>query len=151
MKKLITGYDFNSNSGIIQLTHYSGLVLENFLLVTNVTQNKIIYNFADSTAGGYITGAGNNSLKLNYATSGMMTNTDRLQIFYDAPNERVDFASGYLTGYLTGSGTSTGLYSPVQPIEIQTVGGRAVDIGTGFYPNYGRNDAVSFNFDKIQD
>jgi len=148
MKKLITGYNFNSNSGIIQLTQYSGLVLENFLLVTNVTQNKIIYNFADSTAGGYITGVGSNSLKLNYTTSGVMADTNRLQIFYDAPNERVDLASGYLTGYLTGSGTSTGLYSPVVPIEIQNVGGRAVDMGTGFYPNYGRNDAVSFNFDK---
>ena len=148
MKKLITGYNFNSDSGIVQLTQYSGLVLENFLLVTNVTQNKIIYNFADPTAGGYITGAGNNSLKFNYTTSGVMTNTDRLQIFYDAPNERVDLASGYLTGYLTGSGTSTGLYSSVVPIEIQNVGGRAVDMGSGFYPNYGRNDAVSFNFDK---
>jgi hypothetical protein len=51
MKKLITGYNFNSNSGIIQLTQYSGLVLENFLLVTNVSQNKIIYNFADPTTG----------------------------------------------------------------------------------------------------
>ena len=144
MKKLITGYNFNSNSGIIQLTQYSGLVLENFLLVTNVTQNKIIYNFADSTAGGYITGIGNNSLKLNYQTSGVMNNVDRLQIFYDAPNERMDLASGYITGY-TGS---TGLYSSVVPIEIQNVGGRAVDMNSGFYPNYGRNDAVSFNFDK---
>jgi hypothetical protein len=144
MKKLITGYNFNSNSGIVQLTQYSGLVLENFLLVTNVTQNKIIYNFADPTAGGYITGIGNNSLKLNYITSGVMADINRLQIFYDAPNEKVDLASGYLTGY-TGT---TGLYSSVVPIEIQNVGGRAVDLGSGFYPNYGRNDAVSFNFDK---
>jgi len=148
MKKLITGYSFSSNSGIVQLTQYSGLVLENFLLVTNVTQNKIIYNFADPTAGGYITGLGNNSIKLNYVTSGVMSNSDRLQVFYDVPNERMDLASGYLTGYLTGSGTSTGLYSAVVPIEIQNVGGRAVDMGSGFYPNYGRNDAVSLNFDK---
>lgn len=144
MKKLITGYSFSSNSGIVQLTQYSGLVLENFLLVTNVSKNKIIYNFADSTAGGYITGVGNNSIKLNYITSGVMADSDRLQVFYDVPNERIDLASGYLTGY-TGT---TGLYSAVVPIEIQNVGGRAVDMGSGFYPNYGRNDAVSLNFDK---
>lgn len=148
MKKLITGYNFYPDSGVIQLTQYSGLVLENFLLVTNVTQNKIIYNFADNAAGGYTSGA--NYLKLNYITSGAMSGTDRLQIFYDVPTERVDVASGYLTGYWTGSGFSTGLYSPVIPIEIQTVGGRAVDMQTGFYPNYQRNDAVVFNFDKDQ-
>jgi hypothetical protein len=61
MKKLIPDYNFYPDSGVIQLTQYSGLVLENFLLITDVTQNKIIYNFADSSAGGYITGAGNNS------------------------------------------------------------------------------------------
>lgn len=148
MKKLITGYNFFPDSGVVQLTQYSGLYLENFLLVTNVSQNQIIYNFADPTAGGYITGFNNNSLKLNYITSGVMTSGDRLQIFYDAPNERVDWASGYLTGYITGSGTSTGLYSPQVPIEIQSVGGRAVDMQSGFYPNYQRNDAVVFNFDK---
>ena len=79
MKKLITGYGFNSNSGIIQLTQYSGLALENFLLVTNVTQNKIIYNFADSTAGGYITGAE------AYCEETVLTNPDndqdKLKIF----------------------------------------------------------------------
>jgi hypothetical protein len=149
MKKLITGYNFFADSGVLQLTQYSGLVLENFLLVTNVSQNKIIYNFADSTAGGFITGAGNNSLKLNYQTSGVMSNTDRLQIFYDAANERVDLASGYYTGLITGSGgASTGLFSPVVPIEVQMMGGRAVDMSSGFYPNYGRNDAVVFNFDR---
>ncbi len=149
MKKLITGYNFFADSGVLQLTQYSGLVLENFLLVTNVSQNKIIYNFADPTAGGFITGAGNNSLKLNYQTSGVMTDTDRLQIFYDAENERVDLASGYYTGLITGSGgASTGLFSPVVPIEVQMMGGRAVDMSSGFYPNYGRNDAVVFNFDR---
>jgi flagellin-like hook-associated protein FlgL len=144
MKKLITGYNFNSNSGIVRLIEYSDLLLENFLLITNVTQNKIIYNFADPNAGGYITGTNNDSLQVNYITSGVMTDSDRLQIFYDVPNEKVDLASGYLTGY---SGT-TGLYSPVYPVEMQNVGGRAVDVSSGFYPNYGRNDAVSFNFDK---
>jgi hypothetical protein len=149
MKKLITGYNFFADSGVLQLTQYSGLVLENFLLVTNVSQNKIIYNFADPTAGGFITGAENNSLKLNYQTSGVMSNTDRLQIFYDAANERVDLASGYYTGLITGSGgASTGLFSPVVPIEVQMMGGRAVDMSSGFYPNYGRNDAVVFNFDR---
>lgn len=146
MKKLITGYIFDSNNARISFTQYSGVSLENLLLITNVTHNKIIYNFADPLAGGNVFNF--NTFQLNYATSGIMNSGDKLQIFYDVINERIDVASGYITGYVTGSGTSTGLYSPVFPIEIQTVGGRAVDIGSGFYPNYQRNDPTVLNIEK---
>jgi hypothetical protein len=146
MKKLITEYSFDADYARVSFNGYSGVSLENLLLITNVSQNKIIYNFADPAAGGSL--YNQNTFQLDYATSGVMTSGDKLQIFYDVNNERIDLASGYLTGYVTGSGTSTGLYSPVVPIDIQTVGGRAVDMQSGFYPDYKRNDAVSLNMDK---
>jgi hypothetical protein len=77
-----------------------------------------------------------------------MSNNDKLQIFYDVPAEEYDFASGYLTGYITGSGTSTGLYSSSVPIEYLAVGGRAVDVASGFFPQYGRNANAVLNIDS---
>lgn len=151
MKKLLSQYSFSPNSGLLYFTGLSGLSLENFLLATNVSQNKIIYNFADPSAGAQITGVNggyNNGLKLNYVTSGVMSSGDKIQIFYDVPSERVDLASGYLTGYWTGSGFSTGLYAPVIPQNFNAVGGRAVDMDSGFYPFYNRDSDAILNIDK---
>ena len=66
---------------------FSGLrqsiTLSNILLITNVTANTIIYNFADSTNGAV--SFNNNVLTLDYDTSSM-ANTDVLQIFLDVPS-----------------------------------------------------------------
>jgi hypothetical protein len=63
---------------------FSGLkqaiTLANILLVTNVTQNTIIYNFADATTGAV--SFNNNVLTLDYNTSSMSA-SDVLQIFLD--------------------------------------------------------------------
>jgi hypothetical protein len=142
MKKLITGYQFTPQSGLVRLTDFTTINQENLLLITNVSSGQIIYNFADSGAGGFITGQ--NSIKLTYQTSGTMSSGDKLQIFYDVSSEAMDLASGYLTG-VTGS---TGLYSPVVPMFFNAVGGRAVDMNSGFYPDYKRNSDVIFNMDK---
>jgi hypothetical protein len=48
------------------------------LLVTNVTSNTIIYNFADNSLGWCCLG---NVLTLNYKR--IMNNADNLQIFYE--------------------------------------------------------------------
>ena len=153
MKKLLPSYSFAPQSGLLYFTGLSGLNLENFLLATNVTQNKIIYNFADPAAGAQLTGVNggyNNGLYLDYITSGVMNSGDKIQIFYDVSNERIDLASGTITGYTTGAGYTGLLYAPVFPIDIQSVGGRAVDVaGSGFYPNYQTNDPVVLNFDQL--
>jgi hypothetical protein len=150
MKKLITGYQFFPNSGVVTLTEYAGnttgVALENLLLITNVSSGAIIYNFADPTAGGVVTGF--NSFRLNNSAISSMGSGDKLQIFYDVPTEDFDFASGYLTGYITGSGTSTGLYSAPFRIDYQAVGGRAVDVASGFFPQYGRNANAVLNIDS---
>jgi hypothetical protein len=150
MKKILNQYSFYPNSGIIHFSGMSGLNLENFLLVTDVTTNQIIYNFASPAAGGYVSGFGggfNDALYLDYATSGLNSG-DKLQIFYDTQIEKIDKSSGYYLYSITGSGTSTGVYSPVVPIDFLSVGGRAVDMDSGFYPFYDRNADAILNIEK---
>jgi hypothetical protein len=148
MKKLITGYQFLASSKVVNFTEYgptNPVVLDNLLLITNVSKGQIIYNFADTAATGAVNST--SGFLLGYNTTSM-ANADRLQIFYDAPTEDVDFASGYLTGYITGSGTSTGLYSSGIRFDYQSVGGRAVDVASGFFPQYNRNAHAVLNIDS---
>jgi hypothetical protein len=79
MKVLFQDYTFNASAKTITFNTTDTVRLENVLLVTNVTDNIIIYNFADPTLGGTIT---NNVLTLTYTTTGM-SNTDSLQIYLD--------------------------------------------------------------------
>jgi len=80
MKTLTTNYGFTASPlGVVQLLGYPTITLDQILLITNVTSNTIIYNFADPTKGGTLTG---NILALSADTSAM-SNTDRLQIFVD--------------------------------------------------------------------
>lgn len=79
MKKLIQNYDFDAQAKTITLNDYSLVNLEGLLLVTNVTDNKIIYNFADSNLGGVVA---ENIITLTYDTASM-DNGDLIQIFYD--------------------------------------------------------------------
>ena len=151
MKKLIpSGYQFLASSRIVNFPPslygpQNPVNLESLLLITNVSKGQIIYNFADSTTTGAVNSTSGFLLGFNTTS---MANTDRLQIFYDVPAEEYDFASGYLTGYITGSGTSTGLYSPSVPVEFLGVGGRAVDVASGFFPQYGRNANAVLNIDS---
>lgn len=79
MKKLITNYTFNAASQTVTFTDYTTIRLESVLLITNVTDNVIVYNFADPGFGGSVA---DNILTLAYNTTGM-DDTDSLQIFYD--------------------------------------------------------------------
>lgn len=80
MKALIKDYVFNPVNSTITLPNE--VELESLLVITNVTQNKIIYNFADSYMGAEV---GGNVITLQADTMGML-NTDSLQIFIDVPN-----------------------------------------------------------------
>ena len=79
MKTLVTNYTFSASARQVTLTNYPFLKLDQILLITNVTDNVIIYNFADPTAGGTLAG---NVLTLLYNTTSM-SDSDRLQIFID--------------------------------------------------------------------
>jgi len=90
MKKLlgfdVTGsYAFNASAKTITFSNLSQTItLANILLITNVTANTIIYNFASSTNGAV--SFTNNVLTLDHNTTSM-SNTDILQIYLDLPGE----------------------------------------------------------------
>lgn len=79
MKTLVTDYTFNAAAGTIKFNDYTIISLEGLLLITNTTDNIIIYNFADPSTGATVSG---NIVDLGYDTSSM-SNTDSLQIYYD--------------------------------------------------------------------
>jgi hypothetical protein len=84
MAKVMIGVDYGSysfNAASSQVTlNLNGVPpkLEGILLITNVTDNIIIYNFANPALGGTLSG---NVLTLDYSTVAM-SNTDNLQIWY---------------------------------------------------------------------
>lgn len=84
MAKILIGselgsYTFNKVAKTITFTGFAAN-LERLLLVTDVTNNTIIYQFNDATKGGTLS---NNVLTLTYNTNtGAFNNTDSLQIFY---------------------------------------------------------------------
>lgn len=86
MKKMLGvdtagNYAFNASAQTITFSNLSyTLTLANILLITNVTANTIIYNFASSTTGAV--SFTNNVLTLDYNTTSM-NNSDVLQIFLD--------------------------------------------------------------------
>lgn len=90
MKKLLgqdaSGtYVFNPSAKTITFSGLSQqITLANILLITNVTANTIIYNFADSSNGA--TSFANNILTLDHNTTSM-NSTDVLQIYLDLAGE----------------------------------------------------------------
>jgi hypothetical protein len=82
MSKKIVGtnigsYVFDASAKTITVYGIPALTLEQFLVITNVTTNTIIYNFASSGLGGTLLGS---VLTLDYSTLSM-SDTDDLQIF----------------------------------------------------------------------
>ena len=69
---------------------------ENLILITNVTQNKVIYNFSDPnlTAVTYTVNNGVTTIVLNYNTT-TMTSTDSLQFTYDDTIQEIVPAETY--------------------------------------------------------
>ncbi|MFA5993365.1 MAG: hypothetical protein WC823_00225 [Parcubacteria group bacterium] len=98
MKIRISNYIFDASAKTITFLDYSTISLEAVLLITNVTKNTIIYNFADETKGGAVEG---NILYLAYSTLAM-EDADKLLIFYDdeqgrqiVGNARQKFRDGF--------------------------------------------------------
>lgn len=71
-------YTFTAAAKTVSLDNYVSIDIENVLLITNLVDNIIIYNFADPTKGGTVAG---NVLTLTYDTT-TMSDTDQLQIHY---------------------------------------------------------------------
>jgi len=82
MKRMIQNYAFDKTAKTVTLLDYTSVDLEGLLLITNVTDGAIIYNFADPAAGATVSG---NVITLEYDTSAM-DNSDKLQIYFDDPD-----------------------------------------------------------------
>ena len=78
-KQLIKNITFDSSLGTVTFNDYASIDLAGMLFITDVTNNVIIYNFADPLKGGYTQ---TNKLYLDYDTAGMDSSTI-LQVFYD--------------------------------------------------------------------
>ena len=82
MKRLIENYTFNPTTKQIIIIDSENIPQEKLLLITNMTDGIIIYNFADNNARGSIQG---NIITLNYDTTSM-SDTDKLQIWAEDTN-----------------------------------------------------------------
>lgn len=81
MKIQIRNYDFNVAAKTVTFKDYTSISLDSVLLIVNVTTNTVIYNFANPAAGGTASG---NVLTLDSVDEYIMTNADKLLIYYDA-------------------------------------------------------------------
>lgn len=79
MKILVENHTWVAATGAITFTDFASIKLIGGLVVTNVTDNIVIYNFAKVGLGGTVA---TNVLTVAYDTSGM-ADADDLQIFYD--------------------------------------------------------------------
>lgn len=82
MKRMIQNYAFDKTAKTVTLLDYTSVDLEGLLLITNVTDGAIIYNFADPAAGATVA---DNVITLEYDTTAM-DNSDKLQVYYDDPD-----------------------------------------------------------------
>ena len=94
MKRLIENYTFNSATRQIIIVDNENIILEKLLLITNMTDGEIIFNFADSTKTATVSG---NIITLECDTT-TMDNSDVLQIFIeDVSLPQIDFSNFFST------------------------------------------------------
>jgi hypothetical protein len=124
MKILFEDYTFNAAAKQITFNTSEAISLQQLLIITNVTDNLIIYNFADPNYGGTIT---NNVLTLTYNTS-LMSDSDSLQIFLE---NQYTPASQETLQYLSDQTALLGrMVKLLEPSSRQDSAGRqTIDIG----------------------
>ena len=95
-KKLVYTYTFDASAQQVILDGYHPLRV--IQLITNVTDNVIIYNFSDSAKGGTVAYDNNTektTITLTYNTTSM-SDTDELQIFIDTQENKIDASESLL-------------------------------------------------------
>lgn len=126
MKKLLGTdfqgtYLFKTASNTISFSNLeTPITLANILLITNVTANTIIYNFADSTKGAV--SFNGTDLVLDYNTSSMAS-TDILQIYVDTPGSDTTLLRSIKTSMQSPPGydKASGRYKDTVILESGTV------------------------------
>ena len=118
MKILVLNYSFDASAKQITFTDYNPIIQERILLATNVTDGIIIYNFANSATLGT---CATNVLTLAYDTT-TMSDTDKLQIFYDDANTP-ESISGFALDTTLTDGTQKTVLVDVgnNPVELEII------------------------------
>jgi hypothetical protein len=80
-KQVIKNYIFDATAKTVTLPDFDTIDLSRLVLITNVTQGVIIYNFGDPVKGATIS---SNVITLSTSLAGM-SNTDKLRVDYDTP------------------------------------------------------------------
>jgi len=83
MKTRCTDYVFDASAQTVELTGLASVTQNGLLIIVNVTDNIIIYNFADPTKGATFDGI--STFILVYDTTSM-DDADKLLIYYDLPD-----------------------------------------------------------------
>lgn len=83
MRQLISQYAFDASAQQIEFSGMPAINLNRVLLITNITDNIIVFSFAAPSKGGTVDGY---TLTLEYDTT-TMSDTDELQIFYEYPDK----------------------------------------------------------------
>ena len=98
-KKLVYNYTFTpGGAGAGTLVMKGNWKERSIQLITNVTDNIIIYNFAESGSGGtttYNSSSGETTLTLDKDTSSMSA-SDELQIFVDQEYDEIEFGESFV-------------------------------------------------------
>lgn len=98
-KKLVYSYIFNPGASDVGTIEIEGnYPLKTLLVITNTTDNIIIYNFAASGLGGsssYNELTDITTITLEYDTSSMDSD-DQLQIFVDIQEEKIEFSETFV-------------------------------------------------------
>jgi len=135
---LIPEYTFDASAKTVTFDSFATIDIKRVLLITNVTDNIIIYNFADATIGGSAT---TNVLTLDYNTASM-DDADDIQIYYDMGSlvKRIDEASATIT-YIGQAQDDSSIGDPVWQIQrIDTSSGTIIQWADG-----------NNNFDNVWD
>jgi hypothetical protein len=123
MKQVVKNYTFSKTAGTVTFSDFSSIRLDRILLITDVTNNTVIYQFNTSSLGGTVS---TNVLTLTYVTNtASFNNTDALQIFYDSasgdPIYDLPIVEGNIASGATDSGNPVkvgGIYSSTAPTLI---------------------------------
>ena len=87
----IGSYGFDSANKSIYINNVPNFTLEQILLITNVTKNRILYSFETKLHGGVLR---DNVLTLDVSTTDM--GGDRLQIWMEFPEESLVYTNDLL-------------------------------------------------------
>jgi len=135
MKKRLTGYTFDASAKTVTHASFSDVTLAGIQLITNVTDNIIIYQFSSPTKGGTLA---TDTLTLTYDTT-TMSDTDELMILVEdgEPELQVDVVTSALP---TGAATSA---------KQDTIIGHVDGIETAIASTNTKLDTVNTNLGTI--